>query len=126
MPTDFTVVLQDQPGELARLGEVAGAAGVNFRGLAGFTGEGRGFIHVLVEDGDVARTQEAFGRAGIGIADTREVVLVEVEDRPGGLGDVLRRLAEANVNVELAYTAIGGVRVAIVTDDVRNARDALI
>ncbi len=34
-------------------------------------------------------------------------------------------LAEANVNVDLAYTALGGERVVIATDDVYNARDAL-
>jgi hypothetical protein len=42
MPTDLTVILDDRPGELARLGEALGAAGVSIRGLAAFTGEGRG------------------------------------------------------------------------------------
>ena len=37
MPTDVTVILDDRPGELARLGETAGAAGVNIRGLADAT-----------------------------------------------------------------------------------------
>ena len=50
MPTDLTVVLRDQPGELARLGEVTVAAGVHLRGLAAFTGDGRGFVHALVDD----------------------------------------------------------------------------
>ena len=48
MPVDFTLILDDQPGELARMGEVLGDAGVNIGGLAAFTGEGRGVIHVLV------------------------------------------------------------------------------
>ena len=55
MPTDLTVVLADEPGELARLGEVTVAAGVHLRGLAAFTGDGRGFVHALVDDGDVRR-----------------------------------------------------------------------
>jgi hypothetical protein len=39
--------------------------------------------------------------------------------------DVMIALAERNVNVDLAYTALGGDRVVIATDDVFGARDAL-
>ena len=59
MPTDLTVVMQDQPGELARIAEVAVSAGVHLRGLAAFTGDGRGFVHVLVDDDDVAPVRQA-------------------------------------------------------------------
>jgi hypothetical protein len=38
--------------------------------------------------------------------------------------DVMLALAEANVNVDLAYTA-NGDKVVIATEDVYNARDAL-
>ena len=50
MPKDLTVVLQDRPGELARLGQATGEAGVNILGMCAFTGEGRGIIHILVDD----------------------------------------------------------------------------
>jgi len=63
MPTDLTVVMRDQPGELARLGEVAVAAGVHLRGLAAFTGDGRGFVHVLVDDDDVTTAKHVLDRA---------------------------------------------------------------
>jgi hypothetical protein len=122
MPTDFAVVLADQPGEMARLCEVTVAAGVHLRGLAAFTGEGRGFVHALVDDDDAATAAQALKRAKIKVADTREVLVAELG--PGGLCDVMLALAEANVNVDLAYTAPGG-RVVIATDDVLNAREAL-
>src|SRR5487761_1134149 len=41
MSTDLTVILEHRPGELARLGEVTGEAGVSVRCLAAFTGDGR-------------------------------------------------------------------------------------
>jgi hypothetical protein len=125
MPTDLTVILDDRPGELARLGEVTGAAGVNIRGLAAFTGEGRGVIHVLVDDDAVTRAVDELERAGMGVADQREVLVVDVVDRPGSLGELARELAEANVNVDLAYTTFGGVKIVIATDDLDNARAAL-
>ena len=125
MPTDLTVILRDTPGELARLGEVTGAAGVNIRGLAAFTGEGRGVIHLLVDDEVVNRAREELKRARIGLADEREVLVVDIQDRPGSLGELARELSEANVNIDLAYTTFGGVKLVIATDDLENARAAL-
>jgi hypothetical protein len=125
MPTDLTVVLRDRPGELARLGEVIGGAGVNIRGLAAFTGEGSGIIHVLVDDDAVARATEGLRGAGLGVADEREVLVVDVVDRPGSLGELARELSEANVNIDLAYTTFGGIKLVIATDDLESARAVL-
>jgi hypothetical protein len=125
MPTDLTVVLSDHPGELARLGRVLGDAGVNIKGLAAFTGEGRGFIHLLVDDDAVDRCRDAFDGEKIGLADERPVLVVDIEDKPGSLGELTRRLAAANVNVDLAYTTFGGVKLVIATDDMDNAEEAL-
>ncbi|MDQ5841796.1 MAG: ACT domain-containing protein [Chloroflexota bacterium] len=125
MATDVQVILDDRPGELARLGEAAGAGGVNIEGLAAFAGDGKGVVHVLVGDDDLARLRRALDAAGMGIADEREVLVVDVEDRPGSLGELTRRLARAKVNVDLAYTTFGGVRVVVATDDLRAARAAL-
>ena len=121
--TDLTVVVDNEPGALARIGEVAVSAGVHLRGLAAFTGDGRGFVHALVDRDDVATAKQALKREGIGVADTRDVLVVELG--PGGLVDVMIALADANVNVDLAYTALGGDRVVIATEDVANAREAL-
>ena len=125
MPTDLTVVLRDEPGELARLGASTGAAGINIEGMCAFTGEGRGLIHVLIADETVRRAVSALEEAGLGVVDEREVLVVDIEDRPGSLGELARELAEANVNIELLYTTFGGVRVVIATDDMDSARAAL-
>jgi hypothetical protein len=123
MATNLTVILKDRPGELARLGEATGTNGVNILGMAAFTGEGNGVIQVLVEDAAMARA--ALEQAGIGIADEREALVVDVNDQPGSLGELARDLAEASVNIELAYTTFGGVKLVIVTDDLDAARAAI-
>ncbi len=125
MSTDLTVILEHRPGELARLGEITGEAGVSIRGLAAFTGEGRGVVHVLLDEETVAGCRAALERAGIGIADEREVLVVDVEDQPMAIGELPRRLAAANVNVDLAYSTFGGVKIVIATDDLESARAAL-
>lgn len=125
MSTDLTVILEHRPGELARLGEVIGEAGVSIRGLAAFTGEGRGVVHVLLDNEALARCRAALDRAGIGIVGGCEVLVVEIEDRPMALGELTRQLADANVNVDLAYTTFGGMKIVIGTDDLQSARAAL-
>ena len=61
----------------------------------------------------------------MGIADVREVLVVEIEDPPGALGELSRQLADANVNVDLAYTTFGRGKIVIATDDLKSARAAL-
>jgi hypothetical protein len=125
MATNLTIVLRDQPGELARIGEATGEAGINILGMAAFTGEGRGIIHVLVADEQAGAARAALEGAGLGVADSREVLVIDVNDRPGTLGELARTLGDANVNIELAYTTFGGIKLVVATDDLDSARDAL-
>ena len=123
MAKDLTVIVEDRPGTLADLGEATGRAGVNIEGLCAMTGDGKGFIHILVDDAAAAR--KALEETGFGIADEREAVVVDLKDRPGAMGEAARDLAEAGVSVDVAYTIFTGVRLVIVTDDLEKARAAL-
>ena len=125
MATDLTVILEDRPGELARLGEATGDAGVNILGMCALTGEGKGYIHILVDDKAAETARGALEDADMGVADRREALVVDIEDRPGTLGDTARTLADASVNIELAYITFGGVKLVVVTDDLDSARAAL-
>jgi len=125
MATDLTVILEHRPGELASLGQATGQAGVNIEGLCAMTGEGRGVVHLLFDDDKVGAARRALEDAGMGIADEREVLVVDIEDRPGTLGEMARRFADASVNIELAYSTFGGVKLVVATDDLDAARAAL-
>ena len=120
---DLTVIMEDQPGKLADLGEATGKAGVNIEGLCAMVGDGKGFIHILVRDHEKAAA--ALKEAGIEVADEREAVIVDLHDKPGAMGEIARDLADAGVSVDVAYTIFSGVRLVIVTEDVEAARGAL-
>ena len=83
---DLTVIMDDQPGKLAELGEATGKAGVNIEGLCAMVGDGKGFIHILVQD-EAAREGGA-ADAGIEVADEREAVIVDLHDKPGAMGEI--------------------------------------
>lgn len=122
MATDFTVILENRPGTIAELGEAAGRAGVNLEGICGFPCEGRGVLHVVVEDGDAART--AFNEAGLELGDERPVVMVDIANEPGALGRVSRRIADAGANVDLLYINMGG-QLVVGADNLDIVRSAL-
>ena len=122
MATDLTVILRNVPGTIADAGEAAGRAGVNIDGVGGFECGGEGVMHVLVEDADVAR--QAFEGAGLEVRAEREVIVVELADRPGEMGRTMRRLADADINVDLVYLATN-TRLVLGPDDVDAARATL-
>jgi hypothetical protein len=120
---DLTVILENRPGTLADFGEATGRAGINIEGVCGTTEGGQGVIHILVED--PAATRAALSEAGIEVSDERDMLVVDVEDRPGTMGEVAHRIGEAGVNIELAYTTFGAVRLVLGVDDLDKARAAL-
>ena len=120
MPTDITVQMEDRPGELARLGEALGAAGISMLGFAATRIGGVGEIHLLVDDPSEAR--QALRSEGIQVSSEREMVVLPVQERPGELGRVARALADAGVNIELGYAAENGLAFGV--DDLERARTA--
>ena len=66
MAYDITVIIDDLPGTLAKVGETLGNAGINIDGYCSFPSRGKSFLHILVEDGVAAR--RALQEIGIEIA----------------------------------------------------------
>jgi hypothetical protein len=123
MPKDITVVLEDRPGTLAQLGEALGKAGVNIDGICGFPSGGKGEIHVLVED--AAGATKALKSANIEVSGDRDVLVVsDIPDKPGALGELCRRIANAGVNINLLYLATN-TRVVIGADNIEKAKAAV-
>jgi hypothetical protein len=122
MAKNLTIALEDRPGILAELGEALGGAGVNIEGFCGYASEGRGILHLLVEDPAAARG--ALEGAGIDVQDERDVLVVDIEDRPGALGVISRRIANADVSLNLGYLATD-TRLVLGADDLESVRRAL-
>ena len=122
MATDFTITMEDRPGSLAKLGETMGKAGINIEGACAVTGGGKGEIHILVPDAAAARS--ALKAAGISVTSEREVLVVDAKDRPGELGRISRKLADAGVNIQLFYISTG-MKFVIGVDDAKKAKAAV-
>ena len=122
MATNLTITLEDRPGILAELGEALGGAGINIEGFCGHASGGKGTLNLLVDDAAAARS--ALEGAGFDVADEREVLVLDIEDRPGALGVIARRVAGAGVNVDLGYLATN-TRVVLGAGDLEGLRRVL-
>ena len=123
MTTDFTIELVDRPGTLARASDALGRAGVNIEGACGYATDGHGVFHVLVRDGERAR--RALLNAGFEIQDERTVVVHPIQNKPGEAAALLRRVADAGVNLDILYTTLDG-KIVLGGDDVNAIRRAVL
>jgi hypothetical protein len=89
---DLVVEIPNEPGALAAVAKAISDAGVNLVDL-----------HILVPHAEAAK--HALAISHVGVSHEREVVVVDVEDRPGVLADLTRKVAQAGVDLDLVYVA---------------------
>src|ERR671914_1142367 len=122
MAVDLVIDIENTPGALAEVATAISDAGVNIA-AATCVGPGeRAELHILVKHAEAAK--HALAISHVGVTREREVVVVEVEDRPGVLADLTRKIAKAGVNLDLVYVATRN-RVVFGADDLTALRAAL-
>jgi hypothetical protein len=117
MATEFTVILENRPGTLARLGIVLGDARVNIEAIHGNAREKSAIVQFVSNDQDKAA--RALDAAGIAYS-RREVLIVRVLDEPGTLGDLAVVLSQAGINIDSVYVTTRGY-VVLGVDDLAGA-----
>ena len=116
---DLTIELDERVGSVAAAAEALGQAGVNIEGICGFVVGGKGVGHVLVEDAGKAR--QALQGAGARVTGEQDALVLEIDDRPGSLGKLTRKIADAGVSLNAVYLATK-TRVVICAKDLEKAR----
>ena len=122
MAVDLVIEIENTPGALARVAAAISDAGVN---IAAATCVGPGEqaeLHILVPHAGAARHSLAISH--LAVTREREVVVIDVEDRPGVLADLTRKIARAGVDLDLVYVATQN-RVVFGADDLTALRAAL-
>ncbi|TMF88467.1 MAG: amino acid-binding protein [Chloroflexi bacterium] len=118
---DLTIELDEKVGSVAAAAEALGKAGVNIEGICGFVVGGKGVGHVLVADPGKAR--QALQTAGARVTGEQDVLILDIEDKPGSLGKLTRKIADAGVNLNTVYLATK-TRVVIGAGEIEKARTA--
>jgi hypothetical protein len=122
MAFDLVIDIENAPGALAEVSAAISDAGVNIAAATCLGKGDRAELHILVPHADAARHLLAISH--VGVTREREVVVVDVEDRPGVLADLTRKIAKAGVNLDLVYVATRN-RVVFGSEDLAALRAAL-
>jgi hypothetical protein len=122
MAVDLVIDIENTHGALAEVAAAISDAGVNIAAATCLgTGE-RAELHILVPHAEAAKHLLAISH--VAITRERQVVVVDVEDRPGVLADLTRRIARAGVDLDLVYVATQN-RVVFGAADLDGLRAAL-
>ena len=122
MAADLVIEIENTPGALAGVAAAISDAGVNIAAATCIgTGE-HAELHILVPHAGAARHSLAISH--LAVTREREVVVVDVEDRPGVLADLTRKIAQAGVDLDLVYVATRN-RVVFGASDLTGLKAAL-
>ena len=103
MAFDLAIDIENAPGALAQVAAAISDAGVNIAAATCVGAGDRAELHILVPHAEAAK--HLLATSTVTVTRERQVVVVDVEDRPGVLADLTRRIARAGVDLDLVYVA---------------------
>ncbi len=120
---EFRILLPNQPGQLVRVCEALSKRNVNIRTVAGIAGATLLAIVTAQED----QTRAAFKELGLSFHE-KELLTVNLVDRPGELATLAKKLADNNINIESIYVlraSASEVEIAFTVNDLEKAKQVL-
>ncbi len=117
----LSIFLENRKGRLLEVTETLKDADVNIRALAMAESAEFGILRLVVNNPEKAKS--ALSSGGFTVKE-QDVFAVEVEDSPGSFHQVVRVLAEADINIDYTYAFVGNSNRAVlvfkVPDDMLN------
>ena len=109
----LSLFLENKPGHLSAICGAMAKANLNIETLSLADTQQFGILRLIVEDWE--RAMQALESAGF-VVNVTEVVATEVDDRPGGLAEILDVLEKGKINIEYmyAFTARRGNKAVLV------------
>ena len=96
----LSLFLENQPGQMIEPCRLLAGAGIDIRSLSLADTRQFGILRVIVSDWkDAAELLESKGY----VVNVTEVVAIEVEDRPGGLAELMGLFENSGINIEYMY-----------------------
>jgi hypothetical protein len=125
MPQQFTVRLKNEPGALAGLAQALANNGIDIRSVSAGAVGSHGCAVLWTSNDSAAR--EVLRRSKYAFVEG-EALTISVEDRPGALARLTRRLADGGVNIVGVLTIgrhQGKAELAMTVDEIDKARRVL-
>ena len=119
--TQFSVFLQNKPGELAKLAKALARGKVNIEAVGVAETADTGVVRLLVDQVEKGRKVLKRGKFATG---EHRVIAVQAKNVPGALAKLADRLAKAKVNILYTYGSAGGGAEGIIVFGVSDVKKA--
>ncbi len=104
---EVVVTAQNKIGLLDEIAKLAANHGINIDGVAGYAFDGQAKIMIVTSD--TTRAVEALSVAGFASVKESEVIVLDLENKPGALKIATDKLAAQNIDIKHLYgTACSG------------------
>ncbi len=114
----LTVFVENKSGRVSDILDALGKANIDISALSIADTSDYGLMRMITDEPQKAK--EILDGAGVAVKIT-DALAVPIENRPGGLSDVMKRLKDGGVSVEYLYAFVGrkdgGALVVLKTDD---------
>ena len=116
---EIVVTVINKIGVLADISKILADHGLNIEAVGGYAIDAEAKIMIVAED--TLRATDALRKAGYNSLKEREVVVVELENKPGALKLITSTLAAQGIDIKQVYgtTCAGGcpARIILLTSD---------
>lgn len=124
--TQLSVFVENKTGRLAEILDELSANNINIRALSMADTEKYGILRMIVDD--TQKAEKVIKASGVVVKNT-PVIAIDIDDTPGGLGAVVKKLSENNVSVEYLYAFLAKdtphAKVVLKVNDTAKAEELL-
>ncbi|MCK4777535.1 MAG: ACT domain-containing protein [Actinomycetia bacterium] len=117
----LSVFIENRAGRLSEVCSTLGKNNINIRGFMIADTEGYGIFRVIVTNPEEAKP--ILKKEGFTVNESN-VICLDVPDKPGGLGEVLKIFSDNDLNVEYMY-AIAGTKIVFSVEQIDEAVKSL-
>jgi hypothetical protein len=124
---EIVVTLANKIGILADMSRILGENAINIEGVAGYAVGGEAKIMLVTEEN--ARAVGALKKAGYKNIKENEVLVIDLENKPGALRLLTTKLAKETIDIKQVYGTVCGsgcpAKLVLSTDNDQKALAAL-
>ena len=126
MGKELVLTVANKIGVLANVSKILADHGINIEGVAGYAMASEAKIMIVADD--VLRAGEALKKAGFKDIETKEVVVVELENKPGAMKSISAKLSDAKIDIRYIYgtTCSGGCASTLVISTTDNEKALVV
>jgi len=98
---EIIVTIVNKAGILAEMSDIVANHGINIEAVGGYAVGST--ANIMITTGDNLRAIEALKAKGYKSAVESEVVIIDVDNKPGALKNITRKLAEKDIDIKHVY-----------------------